>query len=240
MVWISAGRGDLTHGCVLHLHRGGPGLNLQTIQTMKTKSKLAITLLLVVSILEFGEAQAVGPEEPPPQQLQACGAMCVVGLIVVAIGVSIAVALARFCKKHLPPTTPPSPPNPPSNTNGPSNLVIRSMTTPLPVLTFDDDGVDMWDIASYGWNDTDGYRYSVLVNATIESSTNMSNWELMASLKAWCSISNVLTVVYDPSGAPVSTNYTRTGTNGIPLTAVPSLGGQPSMARFFRLKTPVL
>lgn len=208
---------------------------------LRPDGKHLVIAVTAASIFAISPVNAVVSHNDPPADPhleQNCGAGAVIGVLVLVCGVYVCVKLVKFCKKKLPPVAAPPPPN---GTNSASGLVVRSITGgSIPVLHLDESGTDMWDIAAYGWNDGDGYRYTVLVHATIESSTNLNSWDTLASLKAWCSQAHVMTVIYNPSGEAVATNYTTTGTNGIPMASLPSLGGEPAKAQYFRLKTPVL
>ena len=193
--------------------------------------KKIVSILLVFSIL-----YAIHPKlnaDAPDKDLKICGPGCVVALVALAVGAVIVAELVHFCKKHLPrprPYSPPPPPPDPPKTS--TNQAPKALTSPQPVLSFSDEAIDMVDIETNLWLDTEGIPYRTYCATVLESSADMKNWKEEVEVSAWCSDSHVLSVI-SSNGIPCATNYAAIGE--IMLPNVPKAG---SGAKYFRLRLP--
>jgi hypothetical protein len=162
-----------------------------------------------------------------------------------------------------PPTNPPAT-NPPATNSPPKKVMTKAQTvTATSSLVFigelETNNLAMdSSVSSKGWTDWQGNPICYYLEGTatgsttatatnrFQTSTNLINWETEAySFVAWVSAgpsrygtSNTITILYDKTGCPVSTNWTTIadGTNvvflGSTVTTVPVRSGVPAL--FYR------
>jgi len=166
------------------------------------------------------------------------GDAAAIAAVIIVVGYILVRGLKKLCDKLLPPppSPPPPPPNPGTNTNHAASAVIRLNETqtggggsfPGIVIPFGNPGdtnggswnsastgVNMWNIYEYAktnsaFRDPSGYLYTVLMAATVLSSTNLVAWQKECSVTGWLSSASTLQVWYT-NGTPIMTNFYWSG-----------------------------
>ncbi len=193
----------------------------------------------------------------------------VIAVFVIIVGGVMIWGLKKMCKK-LDPPPPPLPPPPPkiptnsvpgsgTNTNHRSSLKLSQALTDqwiasqIPVDQLFDNtngpGIAAWDVSSLGYLDpSNSVNYYGCVNFTMQTSSNLSDWDDAFSAVIWTSINaghtNALTVFYLGrtgyttngtwvEGTPVLTNYSTFTAGMTPMECPIDLLG--SQRKFFRL-----
>lgn len=158
------------------------------------KNKKWITGLLIASLAFI-----------PLQRSKAVVAQCIVGLVVIGVGVVVYMGLKKMCD-HLPPCdNPPQPPAPPV-TNAPP----KKVTGTAPLIQVSDSGVEAYDIsgASYfAQTDPYGNPYTRLFRGSLSTSTNLVTWDRSLKFVGWMSYRYTIMVWYSNT-VPILTNGT--------------------------------
>lgn len=192
---------------------------------IKNISMAIIAGLILLGAPDRASAQTNGNESP---FLEECG----VALVIIGIGIVICIPLVKICKRCLPTTQPP--PQPPV-TNTPPVIVTNAPPKKHVTLNLSDNSFSVWDVSSMTLSNTDsgGLAYTVWIQGTIQSSTNLTAWKTECSMDAWVSARELVTVFRDDHGSLISTNRSSLfgGTNTV---IVPAINDNADM-KFFRI-----
>ncbi len=188
-------------------------------------------ILILCSCLFISQADA-RPDQQEDQEPLA-GA-CVLGMIILGVGVVIIISLKKMCNRCLPPPhDPPQPPCPTTNHTYSASASLAPGTISLPLS---DDAVQCYDVSSYSFehNDPNGYPYLLWFTCVIESSTNLSNWRSKCTINGWASASTICLLLSDENGEPVCTNFVSRTSSSI-SGQLPGLVADADR-QFFRVK----
>lgn len=170
--------------------------------------------------------------------MQALGVMVVIGMYAV-----IYFEMKKCCAK-INPAPPPNcqcEPGSACGCNHPVGPEFVRLCDPAPappgnplVLT-DEAGVGYYDVSTNSWVDPiSGMQELLFMQTSLQSSTNLIQWQEEYAVTGWGSPSGWL-FVFSRNGVPLATNYAvGTFTNSVPI----PLGNRIENKRFFRLATP--
>lgn len=187
--------------------RGAERMGCDIVQAFQKRSvgKKTITGILIACLLfSYSPHRAKGA-------VQECNAL-VVGGIVIAIGAVVVYKVIQFCKKYLPPppgnNTPPPTPQP---TNAPP-ATTNSAASAMFHFTFDGTNpMTDYDVSTNGWMDftvaTNPVPFTDFFVLTLGTSTNLTDWTNMVTVKCWLSANSMESVLYDARGKAVATNW---------------------------------
>jgi hypothetical protein len=194
--------------------------------------KILLTSSLVLALLV---EPIKAPAQPSSQNPNVAELPC--AIVILIVGGIVAYKLVNFCQKHLPPSNPPPPPPtpPPQPTNSAPNIrsnVAQEPSPPvLPPLILTND--ICCDISGCGWYDPSNSEYTTMFSYTIQSSTNLIQWQNECSVTGWVSDTTIVTELYT-NGVSQSTNWDfnwQQQTNVLALPFVPATAPN----KFFRL-----
>jgi hypothetical protein len=143
---------------------------------MKTKSYLALVVLVAAALVYSQRAESYPSKPGPDQELIAEGC---VAIVVVGVGVVIVTSIKKLCDKINPPKKPsghhPMPMPIPASAGVPYQ---GSQNTPF---QFDDTAVQCWDISDYSTNAAfhgpDGIPYHLYFSYQFRTSNDLRTWE---------------------------------------------------------------
>ena len=227
---------------------------------MKIPAFHKLVAVLMASLIFFitFDSGAQSPPPPPPDPDDWVALLCVAAFAGIIIGVGSCAGKKLLNK---PPRTFPDedePPQPPTSTNSPPVTKSLPRLAAVVISAGADNpecGMVKWDIQeSNKWltdtnsyrNTTTGSRYTHIITASIQGSTNMQDWSVVGSRMIWWSDQDQTALInyYDPAGAVILTRYVpRSEVGEAPIDSdskVPledwEMGDQP--ARFYRLASP--
>lgn len=224
-------------------------------------SKKIITALLIVSIATIPlHAEEIPPSPPPSENLVQVLCVLAIGGIILTIG---GCAAYKLCKQ--PPRNfgddeeDPAPPTPPPCTNSTPPIIIGPIIFAASTSGPNCDGMALWDLTTEPvwqqspaqFNDSVlGQPFTHLITTSIETSTNLIDWQVAGSRMVWLTGMNpqsALVVYLDGSGAKVGQQYLNrqaitagslnNHTNGSSVRLLASEAGQHQQC-FFRLVAP--